>query len=283
MINYKRCVVIVIAVLGLLNHNTVFAQSKSDRKPWVDGTFPKNRNNSEYRITVGDASTLDEARKIAFNAFIAQVESEAGVEVSSQAFLEISSIMDGNDLRESQKYLKSTFIKGKEVSIAFAKVDEHYEWDRGRYHIWVLYEVNKRAEKFEPLIPQYSDNYGMVAGWRSAVAPGWGQFYKKKTGKGVFFLTTEVVAISGIVFCEMKRSDNMRKSKETTNLTIIREYRSRADDWELIRNATIGVAAGVYVWNILDAALAKGKIRYAWMPDINTTTNEGYYGIAVKF
>jgi len=283
MINYKRCVVIVIALLGLLNLNTVIAQSKSDRKPWVDGVFPKNYNNSEYRITSGDAPTLNQAREIAFNEFLSRISSEAGVEVSSNAITEVSNIIDGNRSRETLEFYQTTVIKGKDVSVAFARVDEYYELVNGRYHLWVLFEVNKRSQKFEPLIPQYSDNYGMVAGWRSAVAPGWGQFYKKKTGKGVFFLTTEVVAISGIVFCEMKRSDNMRKSKETTNLTIIREYRSRADDWELIRNATIGVAAGVYVWNILDAALAKGKIRYAWMPDINTTTNEGYYGIAVKF
>ena len=78
----------------------------------------------------------------------------------------------------------------------------------------------------------------------------------------------------------------MRKSRETTNLTIVREYRSRADDWAVLRNVSIGAVAGVYLWNVLDAALAKGKIRYAWIPDsvhLNGLQDMGYYCYGVAF
>ena len=110
----------------------------------------------------------------------------------------------------------------------------------------------------------------------------------EKTGKGVFFLSAEVVAVSTIAVFEIKRSDNMRKSQETTSMTITKEYRDRADKWALMRNAAIGVAGGIYVWNVLDAALAKGKIKYAWIPDnMQLKYSEdmwlAYYGVAFNF
>ena len=84
----------------------------------------------------------------------------------------------------------------------------------------------------------------------------------------------------------MRRADNMRKSQETTNISIVKEYRNRADKWELYRNISIGAAAGVYLWNVLDAALARGKIRYAKIPKnmhLTAMQNNGYYSYGVAF
>jgi hypothetical protein len=138
------------------------------------------------------------------------------------------------------------------------------------------------------VIPEYTTHYGLSAAWRSVIIPGWGQFHKKKTGKGVIILAAEVASISGLAFCEIRRSDNMRKSMETTNVNITKEYRDRADTWELRRNICIGVAGGVYLFNILDAALAKGKIKYAWIPDqlhfMSDVSNGNYLcGLSIKF
>ena len=124
--------------------------------------------------------------------------------------------------------------------------------------------------------------------WRSAVIPGWGQFYKKKTGRGIALLTSETLLITSAVYCENMRLDNMRKSSETLNITVIKEYRKRADDWELRRNISIAGAIGVYALNILDATLGKGEIKYAFIPgnieflaykegDINQ------FGLQIKF
>jgi hypothetical protein len=86
----------------------------------------------------------------------------------------------------------------------------------------------------------------------------------------------------------MKRSDNTRLSQETTNINIVKEYRDRADTWALRRNICIGAAVGIYAWNVLDAALAKGKIRYAWIPDnLHLSASEqfgNYYcGLSINF
>jgi len=285
----KRIIVLLyFEMCGLL---IVFGQT-NERLPWVNGTFPKIQNGFEYRVAFGDAPTLDEAQKIARSNFLANISSQAGVEITSDVILNASNKTKINNnttnMNEAIDFQKTTVIKGKNVNIAFIQVSDYHEYKNGRCQLWELYEVSTNSENFKPYIPEITDQYGLNAAWRSAIIPGWGQFYKGKTGKGIFFLSTEVVAISGAVYFEMLRSDNMRKSEETTNMSIIKEYRNRADDWALYRNVAIGAAAGIYVWNVLDAYLAKGKIHYAWIPDnLHLTTSNYndvcYYGIGFNF
>jgi len=285
----KRIIAFFFA--GMCGLVMMFGQT-ADRLPWVNGTFPEAQSGFEYRSSVGDASTLDEARKIAYSNFLVQISTLAGVETTSNVTQTMSNETEVNNntenLKESINFQKTNVIKGKSINVAFIKVDEYYEYKNNRYQLWELYEISTTSESFKPYIPKYTDQYGMSAAWRSAIVPGWGQFHKRKTGKGIFFLATEVAAVSSVIFFETRRSDNMRKSKETTHLDIIKEYRNRADKWELYRNVAIGAAAGVYAWNVLDAALAKGKIRYAWISDNLHLTTSNYndvcfYGVGINF
>jgi hypothetical protein len=272
----------------------LFAQSGAshpDKLPWVDGVFPAKKGAFEYRVARGEGATLSDARNDAFNGLLADLGNKAGVTVNSQTLAEIKSSLNYNagveNYQESSTNVTTHKIDREGFKASFTKVSEYYEYSRGRYLLWELYEVSSGAA-FTAVIPEYTTHYGGTALWRSMILPGWGQFHKKKVGKGVTFLTTEAAVISGLVFCEIKRSDNWRKSSETTNINIAKEYRNRADSWELRRNIFVGVAAGVYLWNVLDAALAKGKLKYAWVPEnLNLYANEsnGYYycGLSVKF
>jgi hypothetical protein len=272
----------------------LFAQSNAshpDKLPWVDGVFPAKKGAFEYRVARGEGATLSDARNDAFSGLLADLGNKAGVTVNSQTLAEIKSSLNYNagaeNYQESSTNVTTHKIDREGFKASFTKVSEYYEYSHGRYLLWELYEVSSGAA-FTAVIPEYTTHYGGTALWRSMILPGWGQFHKKKTGKGVIILTTEVAAISGLAFCEIRRSDNLRKSTETTNITITKEYRNRADSWALRRNIFIGAAAGVYLWNVLDAALAKGKIKYAWAPEhLNLYANEsnGYYycGLSIKF
>jgi hypothetical protein len=274
--------------------HAIFAQSNAshpDRLPWVDGVFPAKKGAFEYRVARGEGATLSDARNDAFNGMLADLGNKAGVKVNSQTLSEIKS--NQNYRTDSENYQESVVnvtmykIDREGFKVSFSKVSEYYEYARGRYLLWELYEVSSGAA-FTVIIPEYTTHYGGTALWRSMILPGWGQFHKKKVAKGVIILTTEITAISGLAYCEIRRSDNWRKSAETTNMKIIKEYRNRADSWELRRNIFIGAAAGIYLWNVLDAALAKGKLKYAWMPDnLNLFANElnGYYycGLSLNF
>jgi hypothetical protein len=267
------------------------SKSHPDKLPWVDGVFPAKKGAFEYRVAQGEGATLSDARNDAFSGLLTDLGNKAGVTVNSQTLAEIKSSLNYNagaeNYQETTSNVTTHKIDREGFKASFTKVSEYYEYARGRYLLWELYEVSQ-GTAFTAVIPEYTTHYGGSALWRSMILPGWGQFHKKKVGKGIIILTAEVAAISGLAFCEIKRSDNWRKSTETTNLNIIKEYRNRADSWELRRNIFVGVAAGVYLWNVLDAALAKGKLKYAWMPDnLNLYANESngyyYYGLAVKF
>jgi len=273
----------------------VWAQSQnshSERLPWVKGQFPEKKGNFEYMVARGSGSTIAEARENALNDLLIDLGNNAGVSVNSSTISEIKSQMnfDGRktDYSEDNTSVSTFKIEREGFNASFSKASEYYERSRTGYELWALYEVSKSGASFKPYIPEYTDQYGMRAAWRSAIIPGWGQFHKGKTGKGIFFLSAEVAAVSSAIFFETKRSDNVRKSQEATNLDIVKEYRNRADNWELYRNIAIGTAAGVYVWNVLDAGLSKGKIRYAWIPDNLHLTTSNYndmcfYGVGINF
>ena len=286
----KSVLIIMIVVLGCAN---VWAQSQhshAERLPWVKGQFPKKQGNYEYMVARGSGSTLAEARDNAVNDLLMDLGNNAGVSVNSSTISEIKSQLnfDGKNTEytEGNSSVSTFKIDREGFNASFSKAGEYYERSGSGYELWALYEVSQSGSSFKPYIPEYTDQYGMSAALRSAIVPGWGQFHKGKTGKGILFLTTEIAAVSSVVFFEMKRSDNVRLSQETTNLSIIKEYRDRADKWALYRNVAIGAAAGVYVWNVLDAALAKGKIRYAWIPEnmhLNGSECMGYYCYGMSF
>jgi hypothetical protein len=278
-------------ILGLYCPDILAQSNKSrpDKLPWVDGMFPAKKGAFEYRVAQGEGATLSDARKDAFSGLLNDLGNQFGkTTINSQTIAEIKSSL--NYTPGSEKYDEDTKtvtthrIDREGFKVSFTKVSEYYEYNHGRYLLWELYEV--APEEFTAVRPEYTTHYGGSALWRSMVIPGWGQFHKKKTGKGILFLATEAVAVSGVAFCEIRRSDNWRKSTETTNINITKEYRNRADSWQLRRNIFIGAAAGMYLWNVLDAALAKGKLKYAWVPDnLNLFVNEtnGYYYCGLSF
>lgn len=273
-----------VGFMLMLSVSATWAQSNShsEKLPWVIGEFPAQKGNFEYKVGSGEGHSLTEARNNAMNDILVEVGNLNGIKVSGSTAQEIISkeSFDGNksNYYESNTTVHRFQIDGQTFVLSMQKADEYYEYNNGKYQVWQLYEVNVKGESFKPVIVQTTDKYGFKAGWRSMLVPGWGQFYKRKVGKGVFFLTTEIAAASGIVVCEIMRSNNVRKSKETTNIKIVKEYRKRADNWELGRNITIGALAGVYLWNVLDAALAKGKIHYAWIPENLHLTGYAYQG-----
>jgi hypothetical protein len=285
---------ILTGLIFCVGSHALVAQSGAshpDKLPWVDGIFPAKKGAFEYRVARGEGATLSDARNDAFSGLLADLGNKAGVTVNSKTLAEIKSSLNYNagaeNYQESSINVTTHKIDREGFKASFTKVSEYYEYTRGRYLLWELYEVSSGA-KFNAVIPEYTTHYGGLALWRSMIIPGWGQFHKKKTGKGILFLTTEIAAVSGLAFCEIRRADNWRKSTETTDINITKEYRNRADSWELRRNIFVGAAAGMYLWNVLDAALAKGKLKYAWVPDnLNLYTNEsnGYYycGLSVKF
>ena len=120
--------------------------------------------------------------------------------------------------------------------------------------------------------------------WRSAIVPGWGQFYNHEYKKGAIFLGSEVILIGATVFASNKSSDYMDKAHQAFDYQTKKYYIDKSDNWKTCQNI-IGIGAtAVWIINIVDAATSN-KQRFAFIDnkkfDLYATSNQ--IGIKLNF
>jgi hypothetical protein len=124
----------------------------------------------------------------------------------------------------------------------------------------------------------------MATGLRSALCPGWGQFYAGKTLKGSVFLLAEAGAIWGVIYSDSKRSDAMGDYDrairaynsadqvdeiEATYEVMLDEF-DELERWQETRKRWIYAAGAIWLVNVLDATLiipSEGGGTFAGLPD----------------
>jgi len=252
----------LILFLVFITFLSVTAQEKPD---WIYNKPVGNK--FIYYVGVGNSKSAQEAFEIAFNSALKSISKEDKVIIH-----DISKIVKtSNIVKEDGRIVDNSFnqnifdelnIETSKVIVGTRFVD--FFFDTKESTCWVLLAKARYGNSDIDNCLTYSKTPII---WRSALIPGWGQFYKNQTGRGIVFLASEAVMISTTIYCESMRADNMRKSEETLNIDIVKEYRKRADTWELRRNVAIGGAIAVYALNLLDAAKGKGQIKYAFLPD----------------
>lgn len=112
-------------------------------------------------------------------------------------------------------------------------------------------DLNRKKEKVS-----VTDEYPFSA---RVFVPGMAQIYKGSVGKGVGFIVGEVALISGVIVSECLRLDYKQKIAMTHNSTLKQQYANNANACNIARNVCIGGVAAVYLWNIIDGIVAKGK------------------------
>ena len=148
----------------------------------------------------------------------------------------------------------------------------------------------------------------MARSWRSALVPGWGQYYDGATTKGlVFLLGSLATGAAALEFNHeyytprLNRYNNAREAylNATTESDIV-QYRedmnikySDLDKARNTRNILIAATAGFYTLNLLDAVLfhsrgseisvlAEGK-GVQLLPDVSYSQSGIHYGLQVRF
>ena len=89
-----------------------------------------------------------------------------------------------------------------------------------------------------------------------SIIPGLGQIRKGQAGKGYAILGTEVLLIGGTVYSavEMSRYNRLARNNPSEE----RSYRSKASTFRSMRNTCLILAGGLYIYNLVDAAVARG-------------------------
>jgi len=131
---------------------------------------------------------------------------------------------------------------------------------------------------------------------RSAVVPGWGQFYAGERGRGILFgiatlATGATLAVTHIDYLSKKEDyDDLleefeeersieRKKLLEERLDLVRE---EAYDAETVRNIALGAAAAVYVYNLLDALIFFPDKKYdSYVPRVSLDTGGDFSKIGL--
>lgn len=266
----------------------ILSTSDSKRPVWLADKTPRPANATfYYQIAEGEHPDLEEAKRsclINLSTFIKQTN-----RVVSETKSEIKVDNDNRGQRESENYRFTYIVKGEEVSVTFHKEDEYWEYvlysnGEHAYRCYTLFAVGvaKGRADFVPLT--FSRKYGARGVWRSMIIPGWGQMYKGSAVKGGCILGGEALLVGGILISENLRSSYVKKMHEDPKH--LKTYNTKADNWRNTRNACIGGAAALYVYNLIDALVANGRKRsfvrrshFVLSPTLNTDCN----GVAFAF
>jgi hypothetical protein len=274
-------------------HTTLYAKEKSDKlKPkWVTHALPESKSGTYFFVkSMGMGATLAGAKQQAFVSMAQMLEQERGLTVNTsvQVMEKITQNQYEHNAEYTQEIEMEVIEKGHQLKIVCRVIDQYWIYDDGKYEVHVLYTVadkNRYGGSYDDKITLTS-KYG-AAGLLSVI-PSVGQFYKGSYVKGGLILGGEIIAAGGIILCENTRASYIKKMHEQPKYAA--EYNSLADSWETGINICIGVAAAIYVYNLIDALVTPGARRVKVEPSRVTFAPVPYadnnsigIGIAMKF
>lgn len=244
-------------LLAFLSVSMIAAKPK-----WV-GNTPKELNNT-YRfvevISYGNniqGAREDATLQLAKNE---QLQRAVSVNVESGLLTNIDQTNNNGNLVETIRKEVNTkmTVSGEEYRLQAYPIDEYIAKNsNGNVVLHTLFMI---AVTDHPVFDRTykSTSYGVGPIFMSIV-PGVGQMYKGSTVKGVSMLASVAACGLGALFCENERVDYKNKMREQPEFAYT--YNNKSKNWETARNICIGAAAAVYLYNLIDAAAAKGARR----------------------
>lgn len=254
--------------------------NKSDRlRPqWITKQIPEPLSNTYIFVKAeGVGGSLAAARQACLADLGNYLETERGLVINShihqQSSMTTTHTYDKRLNKNAKMSYQSTqtddfsmeiIENGRKINMQCRTIDEYWVKKGGVYFVTTLYTIadqNKYGGSYHDDI-QTTTRYG-AAGLLSVI-PGAGQMYKGDYGKGITFLTAGVAGAAGIILCESTRHGYAAKVHQQPQHAL--EYNTRANNWATGRNICIGVTAGIWLWNIIDAFAAKGARRVIVKP-----------------
>lgn len=258
---------IILSLILLLSiAGSAGAKEKSDNmKPrWMTSSLPKPKSPGYIFISAqGTRSSLEEARQRALVNLTTKLEHERGLVINSSVKIdkEASRIAGSRSSVSRQQFQMECTERGKEITLTCRVIDEYWEASHGHYTVTELYTVNDNKQPGEG---SYNDDIRLTTSYGAApvfysLIPGVGQFTKGSYVKGGLILGATAVGAAAIILCENQRADYAKKMREKPQHFDF--YRNKKSKWETGRNVAIGVTAALYVYNLIDAAVAPGRRR----------------------
>ena len=281
--NYLRY--LLLCCLLLASDFSFGQENRSERlKPAWIRNLPKPSNGTFTYVLQQDwAPSVEEARRKCMNDLVIGSGMEKGMVVVTDinTTLKNSMVWEGNSLKEksSDGFEASSTMKGQQHTLSVKNVAEYWEREKtsGQIHLYSLYQYSTEDAEPEFDSVRLTDRYGAGAVLRSII-PGWGQIYKGSTGKGIAFIAgVAATAAGGCVFMSQYNGYYSRyQSEKPINVKIADEYLKLAQSAQIGCYACFGVCAALYIYNLIDAAVAPGATRI-----VPVITDGGGAGIAI--
>lgn len=257
----NRIVLVLIAIL--LTAGAASATEKSDRlKPrWMTSSLPVPKSAGYIFISAqGSGQSLEEARQMAIVNLTSKLEHERGLVISSHIKIEKHGERNSRSTKRQEFTLEAS-EKGKQINLTCRVVDEYWERNNGKFLVTELYTVNDNAQ---PDKGSYCDNITLTTSYGAApviysLIPGVGQFTKGNSLKGGLMLGGTALGVAAVILCENQRATYAQKMKERPQHFDF--YRNKKSNWETGRNIAVGATAALYLYNLIDAAVAPGRRR----------------------
>ena len=231
---------IILIVASILFPSFAMGQYRSatERPSWVNGYFTEH-SNSYVEVVSATASSENDARNKAAEVIVERRSLATGQQTKI-------SINNGN-----------ISVSGSDMLTVKSRiVDQYTEYlGNNQYRVNLLVQTAKNPEY--QLEPVYVTNKYKFS--PRVFVPGMAQIHKGQTTRGALFIAGEALSIGGIIAFEGMRASYQAKIRNTHNATAIRTYMQKSDNMANIRNGFIAGAAAIYVWNIIDGIVAKGK------------------------
>lgn len=188
------------------------------------------------------------------------------------------------DARE--RAFKSLHEGGRKLNEGYRVIEEFWEfkgnWAYGYFLVQISNELN--CTNWEH-VEMNTTKYPFSA---RCFVPGMAQIYKGSKVKGGLIIGGEVLGVAGIVTCFGMKAQNERWLQESKKASDIQYYSDRADMWQNIGYGAIAFTAAIYIYNVIDGAIASGQkhiqigsksYNYALAPMVTT---RGDLGLAMR-
>ena len=268
----------------------LLATSMVAQKPkWVDNT-PQELNHTYKFVEVISyatdiASAREEAKKkLASNE---QLLRTVQVNVETGKLREVVQTVTNGKMSETirDKVDVQMSVSGKKFDLQAYPIDEYVTQEQGMVKMHTLYMV---AVEDNPVFDRtyLTTNYG-ASPIVMSVIPGLGQWYKGSKVKGICMFAAEAAAVAGIIICSNEASTAEKNIKLQPKFA--KHYEDKKSNWETGRNICIGAAAAIWIYNIIDAAVAKGARRVEVKPaghsyvSLTPALDKNYAGLALTY
>ena len=257
---------IILIVIFVSNLLLITPNYSKTRPIWLK-ELPKGKY-YYYFSGVGSSSSIDEAKNIAIGNALSQNAFKEKLKIIGTLTTikseQINQSKNGIDYELREKARQELILKSESSTIKGLNIEEEY-WDEEKtsagikYNFWILMKLPKTNN-----IPAQELTYGITPICKSAIVPGWGQFHKGETQKGLLFLVGEGLLVSSIFVSDYLYRDYNQKAWDTkSDIELSNEYNSLSGQWKTVRTFSVVGAAVIYIFNIVDVVSTKGAKIYA--------------------